>query len=79
MPKLALVEWVDSNSRSGWMNKDDIQLCNPLPCVSVGMMIETNDCVKVIENIGGNDVNMVMAIPKSCIKRLRYLRIVKEK
>lgn len=76
MSRLAIVEWVDSCIDTGWQSKQVLEAAAPSQCVSAGMILETNSCVKVFQSKSDTgNVDNIMTIPRCAIKRIRYLRV----
>ena len=78
--KLYYVEWIDSQSTTGWIfdNDDDyIDELIPSKCKTVGWLLrETNDCIVLAQSTAdGNSTTERMCIPKCCIKKKRIIKI----
>ncbi len=74
--KIAIVEWVDSCSVSGWKSSDTLDEANISRCVSVGMYKEYDDHVNVVQNRSEHSVGDILSIPKIAITRTRYLKCI---
>ena len=74
--KLVIIEWEDSCSQSGW-HPMDISYEGTSHCITLGLKVaETENFITVAPSRSGNiRVCDSLSIPKSCIKRIRYLRI----
>ena len=74
--KLALIEWSDAASRSGgWHYLDEED--SIMECVSIGILCAEDD-KQIVMALSKNEKGLyaeTFAIPKSCIKRLRYLKV----
>lgn len=74
--KLCLVEWVDSASCSGWhkLNPELDCTCN---CIATGLMCYEDEKQVVITYARSDTGNVAetISISKSCIKRIRYLKV----
>jgi len=74
--KLVLVEWEDSSSYSGWhrIHPDCDCVAN---CISVGVLCseDKKQVVLALSKSDSGNYGDTMAIPKSCIKRIRYLKV----
>lgn len=81
--KLVVVDWIDSCSSRGWVDKESLQMSVPLPCSSVGWLLkEDKECIVIIPHIsdttedgdfrqGSGDIT----IPKVAIKRIVEIRV----
>ena len=77
--KLVLVEWLDSNAVNGWHPKQQFQNDGISKCQSVGILMkETPKEIALVLNLSGELWSDAIYIPKSCITRMRQLK-VKEK
>lgn len=74
--KLVLVEWEDSCVESNW-HSQDIKYEGIALCTSSGIKIaETESFIVVASSINSfSRVSETISIPKSCIRRIRYLRV----
>ena len=74
--KLVIVEWDDCSTRlGGWHYLDDLD--SVLACYSMGVICKEDERQIVLghsRNEGGLYMETV-AIPKGCIKRIRYLKV----
>ncbi len=74
--RIAIVEWVDSCSDTGWQHKSIMESSAPSKCVSVGVVKETDDCIRVMQSISDSEnVCDVITIPACAVKRIRYLKV----
>ncbi len=78
--KLVLVEWEDpcTYATPGWLEKedDDSEKMSAIPCISVGILYQENDeRIVIILNSNPHAFCQAQSIPKSCIKRIRYLKV----
>ncbi len=74
--RLAVVEWIDSCADTGWQGKHVLEESTPSKCVSVGMVVETDSCIKVFQSKSDTgNVDNIMTIPRCSVKRIRYLKI----
>ncbi len=80
--KLVYIEWIDSHSGRGWRNVDDIKpTCAPLPCRSVGWVLqETKEAITLAPHVAGNDTIVEqacgdMTIPKKAVTRRLTIRL----
>ncbi len=81
--KLVLVEWTDpcTYHGHGWMDRDerDCNKLKPVSCITVGVLYQDNDeRVVVILNLNEDSYGEAQSIPKSCIKRIRNLKVSNE-
>ena len=74
--KLVMVEFEDSSSYSGW-HKLDSWLDSISNCVSVGILCreDKKQIVLALSKSNSRNYGDTMAIPRSCIKRIRYLKV----
>ncbi len=77
--KLVMVEWIDSYSDTGWQHKSVLDSSTASECVSIGMMKEGNDCIKVYQSTSksGNICDIII-IPRCAIKRIRKLCVKRD-
>ena len=78
--KLVMVEWEDSAFINGWLSRQQAQDCDVSHCVSIGIVVRDDDNVVAI-SLGVSDNGNVcdgISIPKSCIKRIRELKVRRE-
>ena len=76
--KLVLVEWVDSASCSGW-HRLDSGLDGVCACVSAGLLCSENE-KQIVITYGKSDTGNIaetISIPRSCIKRMRQLKVAR--
>lgn len=78
--KICMVEWVDSSSRHGWHDRDELLKDTSLMMsITVGILTrETNDLVALAFSVGDHgkgDFQCEMTIPKVVIKRMRRLKV----
>jgi len=74
--KIAIIEWNDSFFTHGWKPKDEFKSMGAAPCVSLGVIVNSNkDSVTLVLSLGRDDYADSMTIPRGCIKRIRYLRV----
>lgn len=73
--KLVLVEWDDAHTDTDWRDSDDPTTV--APCWTAGVIKkETNKEVEVVGTAAVCGMKLQsIAIPKSCIKRIRRLHI----
>ena len=83
LPKLVLVEWLDSHAGRGWQSMDRIEAAaEPLHCRSVGWLVsDTKKCKVIVPHIGGEQNGDVMlqgcgdlTIPTKAIVKMAMLR-----
>lgn len=76
--KIVIVQWDDTFADVGWSNNE----LNPISIASVGVIIQEDDKKVVLAGMVGTagleDYNCRQAIPRGCIKRIRYLKVEKE-
>ena len=74
--KLVLVEWEDAFADLHWSSIKDLDTA---PMISVGCLVHIDEKKVVLSSMFGrekiDDFNCVQAIPRSCIKRMRELRV----
>ena len=76
--KVVIIEWVDAcgyglhwEDREPWSEK-------PASCITIGLLThEDEKNVFVVLSLSGDKYSHGEAIPKSCIKRIRKLRVEK--
>ena len=76
--KLVLVEWVDiaSTYDPSWTAKSEITDLGCVPCVTCGILLHEDDInVHVTLSTNTQCFSQAIVIPKSCIKRIRYLKV----
>ena len=79
--KLVLVEWEDPCSTSDpiWQHRENIQDLDTISCITVGIVLEeTNEVVKIVLGLNANDFSQAITISKSCVKRIRELKVRRE-
>ena len=74
--RLAMIEWEDSAGYSGWHQLDP-WLDSISKCVTIGLLCKEDERQVVIALSKSNSGNFgdTISIPKSCIKRIRYLKV----
>jgi hypothetical protein len=78
LPKLELIEWVDSTSpgASVWMDNHAVRELTPQICYSVGFVVkETRAHITVAGSWSENQASGTMCIPKKAIQRRAKLRV----
>ncbi len=74
--KLVLVEWDDCSTRlGGWHHLDEMD--STLACYSMGIICKEDDKQIVLAH-SRNSEGLYLetcAIPRGCIKRIRYLKV----
>ena len=77
--KLVLVEWEDSGiGAHGWTDKRDKAIVNTVSCLSIGVYVgdtEDGKAIRLLSNLNDTACLHGIAIPKGCIKRIRYLKV----
>jgi len=75
--RLALIEWVDTAIEAhGWVHRSTIPELDTTLCVSAGVLLsDEEDKVKLCLSLNLNNFAQAITIPKSCIKRTRYLEV----
>ena len=76
--KLVIVEWNDpcSTSEPMWQHREQIDDLDVMPCVTVGVLLKENvDDLRVTLSLNPCTFSQAITIPKSNIKRIRYLKI----
>ena len=84
--KLVIVDWIDSCSSRGWVEKEALQTSIPLPCRSVGWVIkEDKECIVLIAHLSdvtddGNfgQGNGDITIPRAVIKQVVEVKVPKK-
>jgi len=78
--RLCLVEWVDSAFVQGWIDRKVAEGHKESNCVSVGILLYENDeRITIVQDTSDSgNVGDGITIPKSCIKRIRYLKLMGE-
>ena len=74
--KLVMVEWDDAYSDGGWLSYE--KELNVSKCVTVGLLqFDEPNRVVVIQSRSNSTGNYSdrLAIPRGCIKRIRYLKV----
>ncbi len=70
------VEWIDSASCTGWLERPDVENFNPVKIVSCGFMVNETENSLVLAQSCGDDPEQyenLISIPKGCIKRIEYI------
>ena len=76
--RMALIEWIDTYADAGWMKLQAVDNIKPCNCIAVGLVKEYPTYFNVLQLCSSHkDVDMVSAIDKRCITRIRYLRVKK--
>ena len=75
--QIAMIEWEDSCSETGWHRKD-AGIDVAAKCITVGFLTcEDND--KVVISLSSclttGNIGDTMTIPRGCIKRIRKLKV----
>ena len=76
--KLVIVEWNDpcSTSEPVWQHRDQIDDLDAIPCITVGILLRENaKDLRVTLSLNPHAFSQAIIIPKSSIKRIRYLKI----
>lgn len=75
MPQLVMVEWSDSHGvTSCWERIDEVEPLAPVPCVSVGFLIDDRSEYKtLVQTIGGEQILGRITIPEGSILRIRRI------
>jgi len=73
-----LVEWLDSTTLSKWGPVEEYQkAARPSTCVSMGfLLLEDDERLVILQTIDGDetgDVMAALAIPRTCVLRIRHL------
>ena len=73
--RLSLVEWEDSSTCVGWHRlgyDDDISRC-----VSIGVLCKESDkfITLALSKSDSGNIGDTISIPRSCVKRIRRLKI----
>lgn len=72
--KLVLVEWEDACGARHWEDRDDP--IHILSSVSTGVLLREDEKeIEIAQTLTLSSKNHTLAIPKSCIKRMRKLHI----
>jgi len=73
--KMALVEWVDSASYRGWHRLGEYDCISN--CISIGLLCQEDEkqIVLALSKSDSESLGDTISIPKSCIKRIRYLKV----
>jgi len=76
MPKIVLIEWLDSKGMERWEYLDELEPMQPCLCRSVGFLIENKKSHKTIA-LGLSDTQVLgrTTIPSGCIKSIKKLAI----
>ena len=71
--KIMMVEWDDAHSSTSWEPKES--LCLIAPCVSVGIVLQSDDKqIELCQTINPDYSKLSsIAIPRGCIRRMRLL------
>jgi len=73
-----MVEWIDiaSTYDPAWTAREEITDLECVPCLTVGIVLnETVKEIRVVLSINASSFSQAIVIPKSCIKRMRTLKI----
>ena len=76
--RLALIEWEDSAFAQGWMSREAVKCHIVSTCISVGLLVaENKKQITIIQSasMGKDQYGDGITIPRSCIKRVRYLKV----
>ena len=67
------IEWVDSCSKDIiWECKDGLESIVPLPCVSIGYLLEkTKTHITIAQTLSRQAVARRFTIPIGCVKKIR--------
>ena len=78
--KMVLVEWIDPcSSGPFWEDRESIEALTPTPSITIGLMEkETEEDIRLVMSRNDCKYSQAIAINKSCIKRIRQLKIVDE-
>ena len=79
MGKIVLVEWIDiaSTYDPAWTAKGEITDLGCVPCVTCGIMLhEDSKDIHVTLSTNIACFSQAIVIPKSCIRRIRTLKVV---
>jgi hypothetical protein len=70
------VDWVDSTSRGRWATKTSYLDCRLLRCRTAGyLLVKNREKIIVVQSLCDNgDMTDSMAIPRSCVTKIRRLR-----
>lgn len=71
------MEWEDSAFLQGWMPKEEAKAHSVSNCVSTGILLDDGKGkVTIVQSVSDKDhVGDGLTIPKSCIKRIRILKV----
>ena len=71
--RIVEIEWVDSCSKDiVWEFKSDLESIVPLPCVSIGYLLEkTKTYITIAQTLSGQAVARRFTIPIGCVKKIR--------
>ena len=74
--KIVLIEWEDSSSYGGW-HRVMPELDSISNCISIGILCQDSPKYVVLSQSKSDSGNYgdTISIPKSCIKRIRYLKV----
>jgi hypothetical protein len=69
------IEWIDSHSFDDWEVLDSVRTDLPL-IQTLGFLIkETKEAFAVALNVGPKDCSCIMIIPKTAVRRKRWIKI----
>ena len=74
--KLVMIEWIDSCTITGWHRLNTGMDCVS-NCIAIGLMCHEDNKQIVITYAKSDSGHIAetLTIPKSCIKRIRYLKV----
>ncbi len=76
-PRIVEVEWIDASSKGGWGSVEwYLKNSQPSLCRSTGYLLRKDaKAVTLVQSLGDHkDGTDAIAIPRSCVKRIRYLK-----
>lgn len=67
--KLLRFVWVDSSAAADeWLCKHDVEVMEPIECISVGWLVNsTKKVIKLAGDKGNDKFHRIIIIPKGCI------------
>jgi len=73
--RLALVEWEDSSSITGWHVLSDYD--SSCKCVSVGLLCreDKKSITLTASKSDSGNYDTTISIPRTCVKKIRYLKV----